>query len=165
MQVTFKGQPIEVQGTTLNVGDTIPNVQLKNLDNETVHLYNLLDSKQTILSVMPNVLTRTCELQTKRFNEESLDNGFKFLAISRNTPQEFREWNEENELSTPGFSDFNQEFGNEVGLNIHLGDNDLLARAVFIVNQEGEILYREVVEEVSQEPNYQAAIDALDANF
>ena len=108
----------------------------------------------TILSVVPNILTRTCELQTKRLSDETKSGDIQYLTVSRNTPQEFNTWNQENELDVDTLTDEAGEFGRVYGLDINLDGNDLLARTVYVIDQNGVIQYREIVEELTEEPTY-----------
>lgn len=160
MQVTFKGSPIEVKGTQLQVGDTMPNVELENGQGERVQLHDILSGKVTILSIIPNVLTRTCELQTKRFDKETEEKGYQFLTLSRNTVEEFNQWNQDNGLSVSTLSDVHSDFGKEAGIEIELGDNSLLTRTVYVVKPDLTIDYVEYVSEVADEPNYGPALEA-----
>ena len=158
MQVTFKGQAIDVQGKPLQVGDRIPEVELKNGQGELVNLTNLLAGKVTILSVVPNILTRTCELQTKRFDEESQNQAFQFYTVSRNSVDEFNQWNRDNGLEVATLSDTSHDFGDKFGIQITLGDAELLTRAVYIVDSDLTIKYVDYVAEVSEEPDYDKAL-------
>lgn len=163
MQVTVKGEPVEVQGTPLTEGSQVSNVSLKDIEGNDVKLHDVLGGKVTILSVVPNILTRTCELQTKRFAEETKDKGYQFFTVSRNTPEEFDEWSYDNNLKVQTLSDSNQEFGKEFGIEIDLGGDMLLTRSVYVIDQEGKIAYVDYVQEVSQEPNYEGALEKAEA--
>ena len=164
MQVTFKGKTIEVPGNQLNVGDKIPNVTMTQADGKEVLLMDLISGKTTILSIVPDVLTRTCELQTKMFADQTKDKGYQFITVSRNTPAEFNQWNEEMELDVQTLSDLNHEFGEQFALNIDFtgNGNELLTRSVFVINQDGLIEYVEYVDEVTEEPSYKPALEVAD---
>lgn len=165
MEIKVNGEPLVIEGKQVEVGDLAPNATLVNRKGETVQLKDLLADKVTILSVVPNILTRTCELQTKRLSDETKSGDIQYLTVSRNTPQEFNTWNQENELDVDTLTDESGEFGRAYGLDINLDGNDLLARTVYVINQNGVIQYREIVEELTEEPTYkqplQVAKDAL----
>ena len=165
MEIKVNGEPLVIEGKQVEVGDLAPNATLVNRKGETVQLEDLLADKVTILSVVPNILTRTCELQTKRLSDETKSGDIQYLTVSRNTPQEFNTWNQENELDVDTLTDESGEFGRAYGLDINLDGNDLLARTVYVINQNGVIQYREIVEELTEEPTYkqplQVAKDAL----
>ncbi len=163
MQVTFKGEPIEVKGTQPNVGDAAPNATLTARNHDKVELANFVEDKPIVLSVVPDVETRTCELQTKRFADELDEQNVLFLTVSRNTVEEFNKWNEENELNLVTLSDEDGEFGKAYGLEIDLGGDTRLARSVFLIDTDGTIQYKQIVEEVADEPNYEETLQAIQA--
>lgn len=161
MQVTFKGEPLEVKGTQPKVGDKAPNATVTNRRGEEVQLSSFIGDQTVVLSVVPDVQTRTCELQTKSFAEKLEKEDVLYLTISRNTVDEFNDWNEENDLDLTTLSDTKGEFGREYGLGIDLGGDERLARSVFLVDADGVIQYVQIVEEVADEPNYDETLEAI----
>ncbi len=162
MQVTFKGDPIEVKGTQPSVGDKAPNATVTNNKGDKVELADVIKGNVTILSVVPDVLTRTCELQTKNFAEKTADKGYKYITLGRNTVDEFNEWNKENELNVDTYTDADGEFGKVYGLDIELGGDVRTTRSVFVVDKDGVIQYKQIVDEVADEPDYDSALEAAD---
>lgn len=162
MEVKFKGEPLTVKGKQPNLGDEAPDAKLTTRENDEVNLSSYFGDKTVVLSVVPDVLTRTCELQTKRFAKELDKKDVKYLTISRNTVEEFNNWNEENDLDLTTLSDTHKEFGEAYGLEINLGGNKVLTRSVFLVDKEGIIQYKQMVPEVSEEPDYDDVLDAID---
>jgi len=162
MQVTFKGDPIEVKGTQPSVGDKAPNATDTNNKGDKVELADVIKGNVTILSVVPDVLTRTCELQTKNFAEKTADKGYKYITLGRNTVDEFNEWNKENELNVDTYTDADGEFGKAYGLDIELGGDVRTTRSVFVVDKDGVIQYKQIVDEVADEPDYDSALEAAD---
>lgn len=162
MQVTFKGDPIEVKGTQPSVGDKAPNATVTNNKGDKVELADVIKGNVTILSVVPDVLTRTCELQTKNFAEKTADKGYKYITLGRNTVDEFNEWNTENELNVDTYTDADGEFGKAYGLDIELGGDVRTTRSVFVVDKDGVIQYKQIVDEVADEPDYDSALEAAD---
>lgn len=154
MEIKVNGEALEVRGKQIEVGDLAPNATLTDSTGKKVQLQELLTDKVTILSVVPNILTRTCELQTKRLSDETEALSIQFITVSRNTPQEFNTWNTENELNVYTLSDEKGEFGRAYGLEITLDEAELLARTVLVINQQGIIQYCEIVEELTEEPTY-----------
>lgn len=161
MEVFFKGQAMELLGTPLEVGVEAPNVKMLNHKGDQVELHDVIKGHPTVISVVPNVLTRTCELQTKRFEELSKEKGFQYVTVSKNTVDEFNQWNQDNDLNVPTLSDAEGQFAEKYGLGVKMGEDELLTRAVIVVNKDGEIVYQEIVEEVTLEPDYDRALDAL----
>lgn len=163
MQVKFDGNPLEVKGRQTQVGEQAPNATLVNKSGNKVQLHDVIGDNVTIISVIPNVLTRTCELQTKNFADTTQDKGYQYITVSRNTVEEFNNWNQENELDVDTYTDADGEFGKAYGLDIDLDGNALLARAVMVVDKDGKIKYQEIVEEVTEEPNYKDALAMADS--
>lgn len=161
MQVTFQGEPLEVKGTQPKVGDKAPNAKLTTRKGEEVELSSYFGDRTVVLSVVPDVETRTCELQTKRFSDELAEQDVVYLTVSRNTVDEFNNWNKENDLDLMTLSDTNGEFGREYGLGIDLGGDERLARSVFLVDTDSVIRYVQIVEEVADEPNYDETLEAI----
>lgn len=161
MQVTFKGEPLEVKGTQPKVGDKAPNATVTNRKGDDVELDSYLGDQPVVLSVVPDVQTRTCELQTKNFSEKLEKEDVLYLTVSRNTVEEFNDWNEENNLDVSTLSDTKGEFGREYGLEIDLGGDERLARSVFLLDTDGVIQYVQIVEEVADEPNYDETLEAI----
>lgn len=104
MQVKFDGKPLEVKGTQPKVGDKASNASLENSQGKMIELNSLM-GKITILSVVPDVLTRTCELQTKHFDEVTKDKDYQYITVGRNTVEEFNQWNEDNDLHVMTLTD------------------------------------------------------------
>lgn len=162
MQVTFKGEPVEIKGTQPEVGDKAPNVTVTTRQGDDVELTSYFGNRPVVLSVVPDVQTRTCELQTKRFADELAEQNVVYLTISRNTVNEFNDWNEENDLDLTTLSDTKKEFGNKYGLNVDMGDDERLARSVFLVDTDGVIQYIQVVSEIADEPDYKDTLSAIE---
>lgn len=158
-QVFFKGEPIEVQGDQPKLGESAPNASLVNQEGETVHLADILSGKVTVISVVPDVTTLTCELQTKRFAAETENKGYQFITVSKNTVDEFSQWKQDHDLDLLSFTDAQDEFGDAYGLHIEIAGDKKLTRSVFVVDGKGIIRYSEIVSEVSDEPSYEPALN------
>ena len=161
MQVTFKGEPVEVKGTQPSVGDKAPDVVLQARNGDEVRLSNFIEDKMVVLSVVPDVETRTCELQTKSFAEKLAEEDVIYLTVSRNTVDEFNDWNEENDLDLVTLSDTKGEFGRAYGLEIDLGGDTRLARSVFLIDTDSVVRYVQIVKEVADEPDYDETIETI----
>lgn len=161
MQVTFKGEPLEVKGTQPKVGDKAPDVTVKARNGDDVQLYNFITDKPVVVSVVPDVETRTCELQTKNFADKLAEEDVIYLTVSRNTVDQFNDWNKENDLNLVTLSDTNGEFGREFGLEIDLDGNAVLARSVFLLDADGVVRYVQIVPEVVDEPDYKETLVAI----
>ncbi len=158
MKVTLKGQPVELEGNQPVVGEKAANFSLVDLNDSLVELTQLLD-KPVIVSVVPDIDTSICALQTKRFNQEAASiKGINFVTISNNTKEQQSNWCAAEGVDMMMLRDSDLEFGKNYGLFIPTINH--LARALFVINQEGVISYEEIVPEIAQEPDYTKAIEA-----
>ena len=160
----FKGTPVTLAGTELNVGDKAPVVIGVAADLSDVEVGGAKDQVQLIVSV-PSLDTATCAAETRRFNLEvaSLDI-CTTTVVSMDLPFASAKF-----CSTEGIdnltvvSDYvEKDFGKAYG--VLMSDNKLkglLARTIFVVDRSGEIVYKEVVPEVTEEPNYEAILEAI----
>jgi len=157
--VTMQGQPLTLVGDKLAVGDKLPDCELVGKDLKPVKLSSYL-GKICIISSMPSLDTSVCDMMTRKFNEEvvSLGEDVMVLATSMDLPFAQGRWciaaDVENVVM---LSDHRKaEFGRAFGILIE--DLRLLARAVFIADREGIIRYIEIVDELTNEPDYEAAL-------
>lgn len=160
MEFTKKVQPLMTNGTPLNVGDQLPDFTVIDAVGNAVNKQTLL-TKTTLISVVPNINTPVCSLSTKHFNDEIVKYpDVNFMTISTNTAAEQQTWRDQADVTRmPMYSDAAHHFGEAMGLFIASAGID--ARSVWIVDQTGKILYRELVTELSHEPNYDAALTRL----
>ncbi len=157
--ITFKGNPLTLVGPELKVGDNAPDFMA--LDGALQpKKFSDFKGQTVIISSVPSLDTPVCELQTKKFSKEAANLNVKVLTISMDLPFAQKRFCEAYSIQNiTVLSDFkDRNFGNTYGLLIkELG---LLARAVLVV-ANGKIVYFEIVKEVTQEPNYQGALDKV----
>lgn len=162
--VTFKGNAVSLKGKEINVGDSAPKVELIAGDLSTKSLGGA-SGKFQIINVVPSLDTGVCATQTRKFNEKaaSLSNAEVFV-VSLDLPfAQGRFCSIEGIQNVVALSDFkNKAFGESYGV-ILAGSplEGLLTRAVFVVNPEGKVVHKEIVSEVTNEPNYDAALAAV----
>jgi thioredoxin-dependent peroxiredoxin len=158
--VTFAGNAVTLLGTEVKVGDKAPNFTVLANDLSPV---TLEDSKGSvrIISVVPSVDTGVCDAQTRRFNEEASKlESVKILTISVDLPFAQGRWcaaagiDKVQTLSDHRDLSFGEAFG------VAIQELRLLARAVFVVDSNDTVTYAEYVSEVTEHPNYEAAIEA-----
>ena len=160
--IKSRGNPLTLVGPELKVGDKAPDFTL--LDNNMSPI-KLSDSKgkPRLLSVVTSLDTGTCNIQTQTFNKKlaELSDKATIFTISADLPFAQGRFAKENKIDKINIvSDYQQtSFGNDYGLLIK--ELRLLARAVIVVDKNDTITYMEVVPEVSAEPNYTSALDAL----
>ena len=160
--ITFKGNPLTLVGTELKVGDKAPDVTVLGNDLSPVRL-SAYRGKVCVISVVPSLDTPVCDMQTRKFNEAAggLGDNVAVLTLSMDLPFAQARW-----CGAAGIdkvvtlSDHrNAAFGEATGLLIK--ELRLLARAVFVVDQNGVIQYLQLVQEVTEEPDYKAALEAV----
>lgn len=162
--VTFKGNVVSLKGKEINVGDSAPKVELIAGDLSTKSVGGA-SGKFQIINVVPSLDTGVCATQTRKFNEKaaSLSNAEVFV-VSLDLPfAQGRFCSIEGIQNVVALSDFkNKAFGESYGV-ILAGSplEGLLTRAVFVVNPEGKVVHKEIVSEVTNEPNYDAALAAV----
>lgn len=157
----MKGKQLTLVGSELKIGDTAPDCEVVGKDLETVRLSSFR-GKICIISSLPSLDTSVCDMMTRKFNEEavSLDKDVVVLAISMDLPFAQDRWciaadvENVNVLSDHRTTSFGKAFG------VLIEDLRLLARAVFIADKEGIIRYIEIVDELTHEPDYEAALKA-----
>lgn len=136
-----------------------PDFQLTDLANHTMKLSELADP--IIISIFPDINTSVCALQTKHFNVAAAENkAISFLSISNNTPEEQATWCAAEGVDMTILSDAKNEFGDLYGL--FLPKAKLLARSVYVI-KSGEIIYSEILSEITQEPDYDKALAVANA--
>lgn len=160
---TLRGNPLPLQGDALAAGQKAPDFTLTGVDMKPVTLAETAGSVR-IVNVLPSLDTPVCDAQTRRFNEEAVKDGkVKVLAISRDLPFAQKRWcaaaGVENVLTLSDYRD--GSFGTDWGVMI---DPLLIhSRAVFVLDPENNITYAEYVPEMSEHPNYDAALAAAKA--
>lgn len=161
MNITRKGEVLEVPGTQLKTGDKAADFSLKDLGDKQYTLQNFA-GKPTILSVVPDIDTRICALQTKRFNiEASQIEGINFATISNNTKEEQANWCGQEGVEMVMLHDPKNTFGESY--SILIPELNRYARVIYVLDQEGVIRYEEIVPEMVQEPDYEKALAAAKA--
>ncbi|MFK4567607.1 thiol peroxidase [Enterococcus sp. UD-01] len=161
MKVTKKGQVYEIIGTQPQVGQAAPAFSLENLADEVVKLADFA-GQPVLISVVPDIDTRVCSLQTKRFNQEAASvTGVKFITISNNTKEEQANWCAAEGVDMEILHDTKGTFGEAYGLFIP--ELEQLARAILIVDQAGTLVYQAISPEIAEEPDYEAALNEVKA--
>lgn len=160
---TLKGGPLTLIGPELNVGDTAPDFTVrKGLGDVQGSEYN---GKVRVISVVPSLDTPVCDAQTRRFNEEAsaLGDDAVVLTISMDLPfavNRFCETAGIDKLEV--LSDYKDaSFGTAYGVLIK--EHRLDMRAIFVVGRDNKIAYKEIVGEMTEPPNYDAALEAARA--
>jgi len=159
--ITFKGNPLVLAGSPPKVGDTAPDFEVLGNDLSPVKL-SAFKGKTLVICSVPSLDTSVCDTEVRKFNEQATSLGYDVavLVISMDLPFAQKRWcGAAGVKNVQTLSDHNKaQFGNAYGVLIK--ELRLLARAVFVVDKKGVIRYIEVVDEQSNEPDYQAAMNA-----
>ena len=163
--VTFKGNPLTLVGEEVKVGAPAPNFSLAFFEGGMKQLTKAdLAGKPTIISVVPSLDTPVCQVQTKTFNQRlaALGDKVNAVTVSLDLPFAMNRFcgAEEIKALRCGSDYMDRAFGRDWGLLID--ELKILARAVFVLDKQGVVRHAEVVKEVASEPNYDAAIAALE---
>ncbi|MDP5101467.1 MAG: thiol peroxidase [Nonlabens sp.] len=162
--ITFQGKPTQTTGTLPAVGTQAPDFKLTKTDLSTTSLSDF-KGKRVVMNIFPSIDTGVCATSVKNFNERAtqLENT-AVLCISRDTPfAQSRFVNDEGLENIVNLSDLKDgSFGKDYGLTIAEGPFEgLHSRAVVVLDESGSVIYNEQVPEISQEPNYLAALKTL----
>ncbi len=160
--ITFGGNPVTLLGNLVKVGIEAPDFKVVDKDLNEKRLYDF-KGRKIILSVMPSVDTPVCATQTRTFNKlaTSMDDNTVVLTLSMDLPFALNRFcAAEGIKNVITLSDYKyREFGEKYGFLIE--ELMLLARGVVIIDTNGMVRYVEYVKEATNEPNYNAALEAL----
>lgn len=161
--ITFKGTPMTLVGEALEVGQLAPDFTLHYFQDgmQTLTLSELA-GKPTLISVVPSLDTGVCAIQTNQFNEKlgELGDSINAVTVSCDLPFAQGRFCGDNNISMRTASDYqDRNFGNNWGMLID--ELKLHARGVFVLDGEGKIVYAETVGEVTDQPNYDNALEAI----
>jgi thiol peroxidase len=160
--VTMMGVPLTLLGDEVKVGDRAPDFVAIDNDLGPFKLSSL-KGKVVVISAVPSLDTPTCNLETRRFNEEAanLSEDVQIITISMDLPFAQKRW-----CAAAGvervktYSDHRDaDFGIKYGVLIK--ETRLLARAVFVVDRGGTIRHIEVLGDISREPQYDTILAAV----
>jgi thiol peroxidase len=162
--VTFKGNPLTLAGEEVKVGAPAPDFDLTFYKYGMHHVRKAdLLGKPSIISVVPSLDTPVCQVQTKTFNQRlaAMGDTINALTVSLDLPFAMSRFcGAEGITAIKVGSDYmNRDFGTDWGVLIE--ELKILARAVFVLDKDGVVRYAQVVKEVAEEPNYDAALAAL----
>lgn len=163
-KINLKGNEINTIGNLPKIGQISPNFTLTKTDLSDVSL-SAYKGKKVILNIFPSLDTAICAMSVRRFNTEAdkLDNTV-VLCISRDLPFAHKKF-----CATEGLENVislsemrNDEFSIKYGVKIIDGPMaGLIARTVFILDENSVIKYKELVPEIAQEPDYEKALEEL----
>jgi thiol peroxidase len=162
-EVTLGGNPVHTSGDLPEVGGSAPSFSL--VGNDLSEVTNAdFDGKNLVLNIFPSIDTPTCATSVRTFNERAagLDDTV-VLCISADLPfAQSRFCGAEGIENVSSASTFRSSFGSDFGVSLTDGRlAGVLARAVVVVGADGTVKHTELVSEIANEPDYDAALGAL----
>ena len=160
--ITFKGNPISTNGELPSVGSVAPDFTLVAADLSEKTLADFA-GKTKVLTINPSYDTGVCQATARAFNEKAAGKGgIVVLAISADLPfAQKRFCGAEGLDDVVTLSSFRSSFSDDYGLTMTGGPlKGLTARAVLVLDGDNKVVYSELVPEIVQEPNYDAALSA-----
>ncbi|MDX1808725.1 MAG: thiol peroxidase [Sulfurospirillaceae bacterium] len=163
-KTNLKGNPVSLSGTEVNVGDKAPATKVVGQDLSEITVGGATGTKQVIV-VVPSLDTAVCAAETRKFNVEAAKiEGATVTVVSMDLPFAMGRF-----CTTEGIenlsvgSDFrNKDFANAYGVLIADGPlAGVTCRAIFVVDENGVVTYKEIVPEITAEPDYDSALAAI----
>lgn len=162
-KITLKGNPFETVGDLPKIGSKAPDFTLvkPDLSEATLKDYS---GRTLVLNIFPSIDTPTCAMSVRKFNQEAAQQeNLSVLCVSADLPfAAARFCGAEGIENVETGSTFRSSFGNDYGVTIKTGPlAGVLSRAVVVINEQGEVVYTEQVQETADEPDYDSALAAL----
>lgn len=160
-QITLRGNAINTVGELPAVGSSAPVFTLTGTGLDAVSSEQF-DGKPLLLNIFPSIDTPVCATSVRTFNERAAGSGLSVLCVSKDLPfAQQRFCGAEGIDNVTSASAFRGSFGEDYGVTLTDGPMaGLLARAVVVIGADGKVAYSELVPEIAQEPNYDAALSA-----
>lgn len=162
-KITFKGNPLTLSGRILKPGDLAPDFKVITQDLKELSLFHFAN-KVKLISSFPSLDTEVCDLQVKEFNKKAAEfsDNVIILGISKDLPFAQKRFcsankiNNEIILSDYKYSSFGINYG------VLIKELALLSRAVFVIDKNNIVRYVQIVEELTNPPDYQDALNNLE---
>jgi len=160
--VAVDGNPLTLLGEEIKIGQTAPEFTALDIALQPVQ-FSTYKGKVAILVAVPSLDTPVCDTEVRRFNQEAanLGDNVEIITLSMDLPFAQARWcgaagvDKVATLSDHNMADFGAKYG------LLIKELRLLARAVLVVNAEGTVVYSEVLDDITKEPNYNAALGAV----
>lgn len=162
--VYFKGTPVHTYGEVPEVGSKAPDFTLVTKDLAEINLADFA-GKRLVLNVFPSLDTPVCAASVRRFNKDAADiDNVAVVCVSMDLPFAMSRFcvaeGIENVVAASAFR--SPEFAHNYGLQLTDGPlAGLLARCVLIIDENSKVIYRDLVDEITHEPDYEAAVKVL----
>lgn len=167
-EIQLKGETYKLQGSLLKVGDIAPNFVLVDPTLDNITLDHFKDKKKLLIT-LPSLDTPTCSKESKTIEAFAKKHpNFIFILVSKDLPfaqQRFCLSEKIENIKVLSFMRSNSNMFHDYGIMIQEGPlAGLCARALFILDESDKVIYAQLVEEITEEPNYEEAFAALEAN-
>ncbi|BBY20420.1 thiol peroxidase [Mycobacterium stomatepiae] len=161
-QITLRGKAINTVGELPAVGSKAPAFSLTGVDLGAV-TSDQFSGKSVLLNIFPSVDTPVCATSVRKFNERAAASGASVVCVSKDLPfAQKRFCGAEGIENVTTASAFRDSFGEDYGITIADGPMaGLLGRAVVVIGADGNVAYAQLVPEIAEEPDYDAALAAL----
>ena len=160
--VTFQGAPLTLLGENVGVGDDAPDFAVLGNDLSEERLSSFR-GRIVVLTTVPSLDTGVCDTEIRRFNAAAADLGddVAVLAVSMDLPFAQKRWCGAAGVDRVRTLSDHCDAAAGQALGVLIGELRLLARAVFVIDRDGTIRYRQIVPELTNEPDYDAALAAV----
>lgn len=162
--IKFNGDPVTLNGNPPKLGDVIEDFTFVKTDLSEASLSDFSDKKKVLL-VLPSLDTGICQMETRAFNEKLAErDDVVGLVVSKDLPMAMKRFcGAEGIENVIPASDFRyNDFGNQNGVEMTNSPlKGLFARLVYIVDENNKVVYAEEVDDITHEPNYDEAMNAL----
>ncbi len=163
-QITLRKDTITTYGNLPLIGEKAPYFELIATNMSKVNL-NDFKGKRVIMNIFPSIDTNICATSVRNFNERATQlKNTEVLCISRDLPYALKRFNDDEGLERiTNLSDFRQgDFGKDYGVEMMDGPMEgLLSRVVIVLDENGKVLHTQQVSDISEEPDYLAALKTL----
>ncbi len=162
--ITFSGKPIHVNDARVTLGQVVPQIDLVGPALQAVDVGGKSGRVQVIASIL-SLNTKVCSAETKRLEDMARDNpNVDFIVVTKDLPFALQHFSKENKIKNLTLaSDFRGDaFGDIYGTRIT--DSKLKGlnnRAVFVIDANGKLIYKQIVKEINTPPNYRKLAKAI----
>lgn len=159
-KVTFQGNPLTLLGTERKVGDAAPDFTLATVDLKPLSLKETKGVR--VFTTVPSLDTPVCDMQVRRFNQEAAQlPNVSIYAISADLPFAQKRWCGGAGIDKLTTLSDHQTMAFAAAYGLYVKELRLVARSVMVVDSSGKIVYRELVPEITQQPDYEKALAAV----
>lgn len=160
--ITMKGNPLTLVGKEIHIGDPAPDVELLSNDLSPVKLSFYL-GKICVIATVPSLDTSVCDLETRRFNQEAANLGsdVQILTISMDLPFSQSRWCGQTGVDKVITLSDHRQASLGMAFGVLIKELRLLARAIFVLDRDGIVRYIQIVNEIGEEPDYDAVLNTV----